>query len=137
MISELSDDWRPDISPGLVDFDTPELGSSANKMLHVVYRVGNMDRTINFYKDVFGMKVRIYTVADSLSFASSSTEDYVATCGWLEERNSHAVNRLTFVLSLLQDEKRHAKSFHLALSFLSTVENPSSFSYSEFLWSMR
>lgn len=36
---------------------TPELGSSKNKMLHVVYRVGNMDRAINFYQDVFGMEV--------------------------------------------------------------------------------
>lgn len=37
--------------------ETPELGSSKNKMLHVVYRVGNMDRTIKFYQDVFGMEV--------------------------------------------------------------------------------
>ena len=36
---------------------TPELGSSKNKMLHVVYRVGNMDRAIKFYQDVFGMEV--------------------------------------------------------------------------------
>lgn len=36
---------------------TPALGSSKNKMLHVVYRVGNMDRTIKFYQDVFGMEV--------------------------------------------------------------------------------
>lgn len=93
MISELSDDWRPDISPGLVDYDTPELGSSANKMLHVVYRVGNMDRTINFYKDVFGMKVRIYTVTDSSLFAISIAKDYATTCGWLEERNSHPVTK--------------------------------------------
>lgn len=37
--------------------ETPALGSSKNKMLHVVYRVGNMDRTIKFYQDVFGMEV--------------------------------------------------------------------------------
>lgn len=37
---------------------TPDLGSSKNKMLHVVYRVGNMDRAIKFYQDVFGMEVR-------------------------------------------------------------------------------
>lgn len=36
---------------------TPDLGSSNNKMLHVVYRVGNMDRAIKFYQDVFGMEV--------------------------------------------------------------------------------
>lgn len=64
MISELDDDWKPEITTGLVEHDTPELGSSANKMLHVVYRVGNMDRTIKFYQDVFGMKVRttVHTV---------------------------------------------------------------------------
>lgn len=37
---------------------TPDLGSSKNKMLHVVYRVGNIDRAIKFYQDVFGMEVR-------------------------------------------------------------------------------
>lgn len=62
MISELDDDWRPEISSGLVDYKTPELGSSPNKMLHVVYRVGNMGRTIGFYQDVFGMKVRSYVI---------------------------------------------------------------------------
>lgn len=36
---------------------TPALGSSKNKMLHVVYRVGDMDRAIKFYQDVFGMEV--------------------------------------------------------------------------------
>lgn len=36
---------------------TPAIGSSKNKMLHVVYRVGNMDRAIKFYQDVFGMEV--------------------------------------------------------------------------------
>ncbi|CBJ30773.1 conserved unknown protein [Ectocarpus siliculosus] len=39
---------------------TPELGSSKNKMLHVVYRVGNMDRAIKFYQDVFGMELLRY-----------------------------------------------------------------------------
>lgn len=38
--------------------ETPPLGSSKNKMLHVVYRVGDMDRTIKFYQEVFGMEVR-------------------------------------------------------------------------------
>ncbi|CAM9570063.1 unnamed protein product, partial [Choristocarpus tenellus] len=33
---------------------------SDNKMLHVVYRVGNMDKTIKFYQDVFGMKLLRY-----------------------------------------------------------------------------
>ena len=41
----------------LVMKDTPPLGSSKNKMLHVVYRVGDMDRTIKFYQEVFGMEV--------------------------------------------------------------------------------
>lgn len=58
MISELSDDWRPEFTTSLVQYDTPQLGSSDNKMLHVVYRVGDMDKTIKFYQDVFGMKVR-------------------------------------------------------------------------------
>lgn len=62
MSSELDDDWRPEVSAGLVDYETPELGSSPNKMLHVVYRVGNMDRTIKFYKEVFGMEVRMFRV---------------------------------------------------------------------------
>ncbi|CAM9181827.1 unnamed protein product [Scytosiphon promiscuus] len=39
---------------------TPDLGSSKNKMLHVVYRVGNMDRAIKFYQDVFGMELLRY-----------------------------------------------------------------------------
>lgn len=42
--------------------ETPELGSSKNKMLHVVYRVGNMDRTVKFYQDVFGMEVLLLLV---------------------------------------------------------------------------
>lgn len=57
MISELDDDWRPEFTTSLVQYDTPELGSSDNKMLHVVYRVGDMDKTIKFYQDVFGMEV--------------------------------------------------------------------------------
>lgn len=49
---------------------TPELGSSKNKMLHVVYRVGNMDRAIKFYQDVFGMEVRGPYVTLSRPFTS-------------------------------------------------------------------
>ncbi|CAM9555752.1 unnamed protein product [Ascophyllum nodosum] len=44
----------------LVMKDTPPLGSSKNKMLHVVYRVGDMDRTIKFYQEVFGMELLRY-----------------------------------------------------------------------------
>lgn len=51
---------------------TPELGSSKNKMLHVVYRVGNMDRAIKFYQDVFGMEVCLVILSAVVG----------SCCGW-------------------------------------------------------
>lgn len=64
---------------------TPALGSSKNKMLHVVYRVGNMDRAIKFYQDVFGMEVKSikYDTAAVSCFAYFCTEELLwRSRGW-------------------------------------------------------
>ncbi|CAM9139941.1 unnamed protein product [Discosporangium mesarthrocarpum] len=46
-------------APATADSETVNAMSN-NKMLHVVFRVGDMDRTIKFYKDVFGMQLLRY-----------------------------------------------------------------------------
>ena len=74
---------------------TPDLGSSKNKMLHVVYRVGNMDRAIKFYQDVFGMEVG-RCLSDLCAFVCMCC----IASGWCTRRSCQC-HRVTGVLCLV------------------------------------
>ncbi len=80
-----------------------------SQLLHTMLRVGDLDRSIQFYTDVLGMKLLRKSVNEEYKYT-------LAFVGYGEEKDGHAVIELTYNWGV--DHYEMGSAFgHIALGF--------------------